>query len=87
MKMKYTNLDGSPIGCMKSLEFLSTAFAVAGLVWVFLLYHPAAQPVVEVVERVCPDIVVERKHGVGSDLKTYAVVRAVDACANNLNIK
>jgi hypothetical protein len=84
--MKYTNLAGSPIGAIGSLEFLSTSFAIAGLVWVFLLYRPTVQPVVEVVERVCPDIIVERKHGVGSNLKTYTVVRAVDACSSKLNI-
>jgi hypothetical protein len=84
-KMKYTNLDGSPIGAVGSLEFLSTSFAIAGIVWIFLLYRPTIYTVT-IHERSCPEIVVEVKHSVGSDLKTHMSTRAVDACADNLNV-
>jgi hypothetical protein len=84
--MKYTNLDGSPIGAMSSLEFLSTAFTIAGLVWIFLLYQPTAHSPVITPATMCPDIVIEIRHGVRADLRTFIHKRAIDGCANNLNV-
>ena len=74
----------APLGAMSSLEFLSTATAIAGLVFVFSgMYHPTQHPRPTSPEQSCPDIQV--RHSVGSSLKTG--VKAVDGCDERLNIK
>jgi hypothetical protein len=73
-----------PIGAMSSLEFLSTAVALAGLVFIFSgMYNPTVHPRPVVPEQNCPDIQV--RHFVGSNLKTG--VKVVDGCSERLNIK
>lgn len=70
---------------MKTLEYISTCFAIAGVVFVFTLWRPdqyeplLAQPSTQMV---CPNLVI--KHSVKSDLTTGVDVR--DACASSLNI-
>ena len=73
-----------PLGAMSSLEFLSTAVALAGLVFVFSgMYNPTHHPRPTPPEQSCPDIQV--RHSVGSNLKTG--VKAVDGCSKLLNIR
>jgi hypothetical protein len=78
----------APIGAMSSLEFLSTATAIAGLVFIFsgmytATQHPSMFAVVNENEMNCPDIRV--RHFVSGDLKTG--VQRVDACSKHLNVK
>ena len=74
----------APIGAMSSLEFLSTAIAISGLVFIFSgMYNPTQYPRLTPPEQSCPDIQV--RHSVGSSLKTG--VKAVDGCNERLNIK
>ena len=78
-----------PIGAMGSIEFISTCFAIAGIVSILTgVYNVNYQQksmfaVVNENEMNCPDIRV--RHFVGSDLKTG--VQAVNACSQHLNIK
>lgn len=70
---------------MKTLEYMATCFAIAGILSVFslweadrygpLLAYPDSQ-------MICPDIVI--KHSVKSNLTTGVDVR--DACAESLNV-
>lgn len=70
---------------MKTLEYISTCFAIAGILFVFTLWTPdqyeplLAQPDTQMI---CPDIVI--KHSVKSNLTTGVDVR--DACAESLNV-
>ena len=78
-----------PIGAMGSIEFISTCFAIAGIVSLFTgVYDVTHQQksmfaVVNENEMNCPDIRV--RHFVGSDLRSG--VQRVDACASYLNVK
>lgn len=73
-----------PLGAMSSLEFLSTAVALAGLVFIFSgMYTATAHPRPTAPEQSCPDVHV--RHFVGSNLKTG--VKAADGCSERLNIK
>ena len=82
-------MDVKPIGAMSSLEYISTCFAIAGIVSIFTgVYDVTHQQksmfaVVNENEMNCPDIRV--RHSVGGDLKTG--VQRVDACASYLNVK
>lgn len=70
---------------MKTLEYISRCFAIAGVVFVFTLWTPdqyeplLSQPDTQII---CPDIVI--KHSVKSNLTTGIEVR--DACAESLNV-
>lgn len=78
-----------PIGSMGSIEYISTCFAIAGIVSLLTgVYNVNYQQksmfaVVNENEMNCPSIRV--RHSVGSDLKTG--VQRVDACASYLNVK
>lgn len=78
-----------PIGSMGSIEYISTCFAIAGIVSIFTgVYNVNYQQksmfaVVDENEMNCPDIRV--RHFVGSDLRSGT--QAVDACASYLNVK
>ena len=78
-----------PLGAMGSVEYISTCFAIAGIVSILTgVYNVNYQQksmfaVVDENEMNCPDIRV--RHFVGSDLKTG--VQAVNACSEHLNIK
>lgn len=70
---------------MKTLEYISTCFALAGILFIFTLwtpdqYEPPLTPAH--IQMLCPDIVI--KHSVKSNLTTGVEVR--DACASNLNV-
>lgn len=70
---------------MKTLEYISTCFVIAGVVFVFTLWTPdqyrplLARPDTQMI---CPDLVI--KHSVKSNLTTGIDVR--DACAESLNV-
>lgn len=70
---------------MKVLEYISSSFAIAGILFVFTLWTPdkyeplLAQPDTQMI---CPDIVI--KHSVKSNLTTATDVR--DACAESVNV-
>ena len=78
-----------PIGSMGSVEFISTCFAIAGIVSLLTgVYNVNYQQksmfaIVNENEMNCPDIRV--RHFVGSDLRSG--VQRVDACSRHVNIK
>ena len=78
-----------PLGSMGSIEFISTCFAIAGVVSLFTgVYDVTHQQksmfaVVNEDEMNCPDIRV--RHFVSSDLKTG--IQRVDTCSRHVNVK
>lgn len=78
-----------PVGSMGSIEYISTCFAIAGIVSILTgVYNVNYQQrsmfaVVNENEMNCPDIRV--RHFVGSDLRSGT--KAVNACSQHLNLK
>ena len=78
-----------PLGAMGSVEYISTCFAIAGIVSVLTgVYNVNYQQksmfaVVNENEMNCPDIRV--RHFVSGDLKTG--VQRVDTCSRHVNVK
>lgn len=78
-----------PLGAMGSVEYISTCFAIAGIVSILTgVYNVNYQQksmfaVVNENDMNCPSIRV--RHFVGSDLRSG--VQRVDACASYLNVK
>lgn len=70
---------------MKTLEYISTCFSIAGIAFIFTLWQPTHyQPyfIGPDTDAVCPDLQI--RHGVGSDLRPQ--VKVVDACSAHLNV-
>ena len=70
---------------MKTLEYIITCFALAGIAFIFSMWQPTQHPALLApadTQMLCPDIVI--KHSVKSNLTTGLEVR--DACAESLNI-
>ena len=70
---------------MKTLEYIITCFALAGIAFIFSMWQPTQhKPLLAPADTqmLCPDIVI--KHSVKSNLTTGVEVR--DACASSLNV-
>lgn len=70
---------------MKTLEYISTCFAIAGILFVFTLWEADRYgPLLAYpdTDAVCPDLQI--RHGVGSDLRPG--VKVVDACSAHVNV-
>lgn len=70
---------------MKTLEYIITCFALAGIVYIFTMWQPTQHPALLAApheQMLCPDLVI--KHSVKSNLTTGVEVR--DACAESLNV-
>jgi len=70
---------------VKTLEYIITCFALAGIAFIFSMWQPTQHPPLLAsasTQMLCPDLVI--KHSVKSNLTTGVEVR--DACASNLNV-
>lgn len=70
---------------MKSLEYISTCTALAGIAFIFTMWQPAQHPALLAApheQMLCPDVAI--KHSVGNNLRTG--VQMVDKCSAHLNL-
>lgn len=70
---------------MKTLEYIISSFALAGIAFIFSMWQPTQHPPLLAApheQMLCPDLVI--KHSVKSNLTTGVEVR--DACAEPLNV-